>query len=64
MAGFNLSPERAIELAQRQRELHDILPELDKLEQCGVDCTAPHEILRDAQNKIAKLLEFYGPNAK
>ena len=59
-----LPPDKIAELKQRQRELHDILPEIDKLEQCGQDCSAEHEVLQEAQRRITNILKFYGPDSK
>jgi len=58
---IRLPPEKIAELKQRQRELNDILTEIDKAEQCGVDCTIPHEVRADAAKKIEKLLQHYSP---
>ena len=60
MGKLKLPPERVAELKQRQRELHDILPDIDALEQCGADCTIPMEQYRLAQDRIAKLLANFG----
>ena len=61
---LRLPPEKVTELKQRQRELHDILPEINALEQCGADCTIPMQQYGIAQDRIAKLLALFGPDAK
>jgi len=61
---IQLPPEKIAELRQRQRELNDVLTEIDQLEQCGVDCTTPHAVRDDAAKKIEKLLQFYGGGSK
>lgn len=60
MGKIKLPPDKVAELKQRQRELHDILPEIDALEQCGVDCTIPMQNYQLAQDRIAKILEHFG----
>jgi len=64
MTQIKLSADKVAELKVRQRELHDILPEIDAVEQCGADCTIPREQYLIAQERIAKLLELFGTDAK
>jgi len=61
---IRLTPERVVELKQAQRALHDVLPDIDALEQCGADCQIPREQWQLAQDRIANLLKFFSPGAK
>lgn len=64
MSKYKLPPEDIALLRKHQRELNDILSDLDEMEQCGIDCTAPHEVRKDVADKIEKLLQFYGGEAR
>jgi len=64
MSKIKLPPEKIAELRAKQRELHDLLPEMDAAEQCGIDCTMLRSIRDDAFDKINKLIQYYGPAAK
>ena len=60
---IKLPDENVAELLVRQRELHDILPTIDALEQCGADCTIPREQYLKAHGQIANLLRLFGPES-
>jgi hypothetical protein len=49
-ATITLTPDQAQTLRQAQKMLHDILPDIDGLENCGVDCQqlrAQNQAIRD-----------------
>jgi hypothetical protein len=62
MAKIVLTPERIQQLKQAQRNLHDLLPEFDAAEQCGIECQQFRQMAGEAQDKIKALLTNYsGP---
>lgn len=61
MSKFKFPPEKITELRRHQRELHDILPELDDAEKCGVDCTPLRELRSSAMEQIEKMIQYFGP---
>ncbi|KKN24601.1 hypothetical protein LCGC14_0893240 [marine sediment metagenome] len=60
MGKIKLSSEKVAKLKIEQRNLHDILPDIDALEQCGADCTIPREQYIIAQDRIANILRLFG----
>ena len=64
MAKIRLTRDQDAELARQQRELQDILPEIDKYEQLGEDATLFRETHREAMERITKLRTLFGPNSK
>ncbi len=60
MGKIKLDPERVAALKVAQRNLHDILPDIDALEQCGVDCTIPREQYIKSHDQIEKILQLFG----
>lgn len=61
MGKIKLSRERYDELIAAERKLNDLLPEYDKLEECGVDCTAFRQINAERLPQIAAIKKNYGP---
>ena len=61
MAKTRLSPERYRELLKAERDLVDILPDIDDLEACGEDCQAYRDIHRESIDRIGKLKQFFKP---
>ncbi len=51
-----LSDEMVAELKQRQRELHDALELLNKVEDCNIDCQDLRKAHGKASEQIEKLL--------
>lgn len=41
-----LTPEDVADIHARLRDLHDLLPEYDEAESCGIDCSG-HRAIRD-----------------
>lgn len=60
MGKIRLEPDRIAALKVAQRGLHDILPDIDALEKCGVDCTVPRETYTMAHDQIEKILRLFG----
>lgn len=58
---FTLPPEKVAELKADQRQLHDLLTEFDKLEECGGDCAAWRAQHAEAMARVDALLRNYGP---
>lgn len=48
------------QLREAQRELHDLLPEFDKMESCGIDCQEFRAVAADAQQQVEQMLKHYG----
>jgi len=60
MAPIKLDAKTVAKLREAQRDLHDILPEFDKLEQCGEDCQIYRQVHAEAGQRIEALLKHYG----
>lgn len=60
MAKIMLTPERVAELRTAQRNLHDILPEIDRAESCGIECDSYRTMVEQAHEKVTQLLSTYG----
>lgn len=58
---FRLTTDKYRELLASERALHDLLPEMDAAQDCGIDCQAYREIHAQAMEKIAKLKTYYAP---
>ena len=61
MGKIKLTKERYQQLLKAERELLDLLPEYDKLEECGVDCTSLRQVNADRLPQIAALKKHYAP---
>lgn len=61
MSKVNLSPDDYRELLKSERELHDWLPELDKAEDCGIECQYLRDSAKAMLERIAKFKQHYGP---
>lgn len=57
---IKLPPESIASLQQSQRELIDILPEIDNAEACGVECQEYRRIHSEAMDRIEQLLARFG----
>jgi hypothetical protein len=62
MAKIKLSRERYAELLSAERLFHDLLPDLDNLEQCGEDCQAMRQVVQDEMKRIEKIKQFFAPS--
>lgn len=51
-------------LLQSERELHDLIAELDKAEECGIDCTAHKADREDALARISAIKKNYAPKSR
>lgn len=60
MAGKYLTPEQIAELKVHQRNLHDVLPQIDRAEKSGVNVASLRMILAQQQQTIHDLLQNYG----
>lgn len=49
------------ELLQAERDLHDLLPEIDKAEECGIDCQARRADREAALERISAMKKNYKP---
>lgn len=56
-----LSREAYQELLNAERRLHDMLPEYDKAEECGIECQYLREGTADILARIAKMKTHYQP---
>lgn len=63
MSKTRLSRERYDELLRAERIFTDLLPDLDKLEQCGEDCEGMKQVVREAMEQSAKLKQYFAPTA-
>lgn len=60
---IKLPPEAVASLQQSQRELTDLLTEIDKAESCGIDCQLYRQTHSEAMERIDALLTNFGPGA-
>lgn len=58
---LRLTTDKYRELLSAERALHDLLPEMDAAQDCGIDCQAYREIHSQAMERIAKLKQYYAP---
>jgi len=56
-----LPSENIVEVQQAQRELTDLLSELDRAEECGVDCQAFRAAAQEALQQGENIIKNYGP---
>jgi len=56
---FKLPQDQIVELKKSERILMDILPELDKMEQCGIECTELKLVRDEAAERIGKLIQHF-----
>lgn len=61
MAKYTLPKPNYDELVKAERDLHDILPEFDKLEECGVDCQEMRNVREEALKRSAAIKKHYAP---
>lgn len=52
------------ELLENERRLHDFLGELDKADECGIDCSLMRAERIQILERISKLKEHYAPSAR
>ena len=64
MSKLKLGKEDMAKLTTAERDLHDILPEMDKAEECGIDCQEFRRMHGEAMSSIEALKRNFGPNSK
>lgn len=64
MTEFRLSQERIAEIRSAQRVLNDSIALFEKLEDCGEDCQAERDQLREHQQKLERLMVNFGPKVQ
>jgi len=58
---IRLSPESYQGLLVAERNLHDLIPEMDKMEDCGIDCVTYRAALKEMLDRIEKMKLYYAP---
>ncbi len=61
MVEIKLPLEKVAQLHEADRELHDVLPQLDAYDKCGGDTTDLRAVILDARNRIQNVLKHFGP---
>jgi hypothetical protein len=61
MAKIKLSPESYAKLLQNERNLVDIVAEIDNAEKCGIDCERYRGALKAQLAEIAQMKLYYSP---
>ena len=61
MAKLKMSEKSYSNLISAERKLLDNLPEYDKLDECGADCSALRAMTQEYLDKIAKMKQYYAP---
>lgn len=61
MSGTRMSPERYQELLVAERTYTDLLPEFDKLEQCGENCDTEKALIKSRLEQMAQLKLHFKP---
>ena len=56
---IKLPADQVAELRRSERTLMDILPEFDKMEQCGIECQELRAARDEAAERIGKLLQYF-----
>lgn len=64
MAKIKLPVEQQADLMQAERDLHDLIPDLDAFEKCGGDAGPFKAIILDATQRIQNLRKYFGDNAQ
>lgn len=60
MADIRLDRQRYDELIKTERDLLELLPVMDKLEECGEDCSSIKEVVRQYVERIGKVKQHFG----
>lgn len=58
-----LTPLAYSELLESERLLHDVLPDIQKLEECGVECQQMRAAVQEALGKVSALKQRFAPPA-
>lgn len=61
---YTLPVENYRKLLQAERDLHDALTELDKAEECGIDCQDLRQLRDAALERITAIKKNYAPKTK
>lgn len=61
MASVKMTVETFEKIQRIERELHDLLPVLDGMEECGIECQAYRSMIADWQNKLSKAKQHFAP---
>lgn len=61
MGKIKLTPESYAKLLQNERNLTDIVSELDNAEKCGIDCKRYRGALAAQLSELANMKRFYSP---
>jgi hypothetical protein len=64
MADIRLDAQRYQELLKAERDLLDLIPTYDRLEECGQDCSGLREVNAATVEKIAKIKQHFPPRAR
>lgn len=64
MSKVQLTNEQYAKLLDAERTIHDILPDLQKLEECDVDCQQFRAQVEQRQRQIAALKQNFAPGVK
>lgn len=59
-----LSGDQVKQLRQSLRSLHDVLPDLDKGEKCGIDCSEHRAVVEKLRTQIEAILHHFGSDAR
>lgn len=57
---FKLPADTLTKLREADRELHDVLSELDKADECGIECREYRRVVKEQREQISKLIQNYG----
>ena len=63
MSKIRLSNEDYASILQAERQLHDILPDIDNAEECGVECQEYRRVHAEYMQQIEKLKAKFGPQS-
>lgn len=64
MGKLKLDNERFAKLLEAERLFHDILPEMDAAEECGIDCQEFRRLREEMMGQIDAMKRNFGPNAQ
>ena len=58
---IDLTDAQRRQIDESLRKIHDLLPELDKMDRCGIDCQEHREKLRQYERQLTALkIEYPG----
>lgn len=62
MSKTKMTKEEYTNLLTAERKIADVLPDIDNLENCGVECQELRTLLQQRQQQITQVKRHFAPN--